>query len=294
MTKKYLIGVDLGGTKISCGVCLEDGTIVAKYRLPTQANSSKEKVLSNIVKCIQTTMAQADITTAQFIGIGIGSPGPLDPHTGEIIEPPNLPVLRHVNLKQEMIKVFQVPVEIDNDANVFALGEARFGAGRGYGLVLGCTLGTGFGTGFVINNKIYNGATGTAMEVWFTKYEQGMLEDYISGRGISAHFAQLTGQQAQPEEIATLARQNQAAAIDTWKNFGRHLGIGISYLVNVLDPHIVVLGGSISQQMPLFETEMRQHLFEHIHSIPRQKIAIAVATLQDNSPLLGAASLLLS
>ena len=154
-----IIGVDLGGTKIAAALSTEEGKIITDVNIPTEANQGKKQVIANIKKAINNLIRGQK---AQICCIGIGAPGPVLYEKGIVIEPPNLPGWKSVNLKMILEKEFKVPVSLDNDANCAALGELHFGAGRKARHFIYITLSTGIGGGIIIDKKIYRGANGSA------------------------------------------------------------------------------------------------------------------------------------
>jgi len=295
MGNKYVIGVDLGGTKISTGIMSRQGDILGKaVTIPTDANKPRKKILGNIKKSINTALNSAKITIGSISGVGIGSPGPLDIERGIILTPQNLPNLHYCNIKQEIQSVYSLPVYANNDANCFVLGECCFGAGKGAKIACGLTLGTGLGCGIVINGKIFAGATDTAAEIWCSPYLNGNFEDYISGRGIQKIYKNKSLRIAYPAEIAKWAEGGDVDAKLAWNEFGKHLGFVLSYIVNLIDPELIILGGSISNAYELFYQTMEKSLRENINPRPRETVKVVKAKLGDISGVIGAASLALS
>ena len=287
------IGIDLGGTKICGGVVSVEGKIISGkiFKLPTEADKGRNSVLNNLYTIISNCLEEAK--NIEILGIGIGSPGPLDIERGVLLNPPNLKPLHNFNLRAAVYKKFGLPVEVNNDANVFVLGEACYGAGKKYNLVYGITLGTGFGSGFVINKAIYSGATGTAAEIWCFPYKDGIMEDYVSGRGITFLYRERTKLTLPAEEIAKLAFEGDKDAISAWEEFGYHLGIGLTYVVDVVDPEVVIIGGSISKSYKLFERSLKDTLYSKINPLPAKKLKINLSQLKDKAGIIGAACLIL-
>ena len=159
-----LIGVDVGGTKVAAGLVNAAGEITYQMRTPMAANDAPAGLAAVIsaINCVRAaTAAHAD---GLISGIGICAPGPLDPRTGIVINPPNLPGWRNFPLAAEVSKTYGLPVRVDNDGNAAALAEALWGAGRGFRNVFCATIGTGIGTGIVFDGRIYHGRTGAAAE----------------------------------------------------------------------------------------------------------------------------------
>ncbi len=292
MSKPLAAGVDLGGTKIRTGLVDKDGRVMAPpVTVPTEADREASLVVANIVRCVDQCLAEAGHSREDLLGIGIGSPGPLDIENGIVLGATNLPTLNNYPLREKLREALSLPVELNNDANVFVLGEARGGAGRGQSIVFGVTLGTGFGAGLVIDGRIFNGATGTAAEVWNFKYGEGIIEDYISGRGLKGTYTRKTGRTLRPREIAEAARAGDADAIATFNEFGTHLGVALSYIVNVIDPGILVVGGSIANDWELFRDSMEASLRPNINEMPRMKLRVVPAELGPDAAVVGAAML---
>ena len=162
-----VVGVDIGGTKIAAGLVNHDGEIISRTRVPMVANGEAAIGLSAVISAIDSLSSTAtpEPKIRPLIrAIGICSPGPLDPITGVVINPPNLPCWRNFPLAAEIARVYRLPVKVDNDANAAALAEARWGAGRGYRNVFYAAIGTGIGTGIVFDGRIHHGRTVAAAE----------------------------------------------------------------------------------------------------------------------------------
>src|SRR2546430_10010309 len=164
---KPLIGVDIGGTKVAVGVVDANGTILHHLRRPMVASGEPEaalKAVSDAINALSAETSGAAASAGTIQSIGICAPGPLDPTTGVVINPPNLPCWRDFPLVARVIDLYRIPVKLDNDANAAALAETRWGAARGYRHVFYATVGTGIGTGIVLDGRIYHGHTGAAGE----------------------------------------------------------------------------------------------------------------------------------
>jgi glucokinase len=159
---------------------------------------------------------------------------------------------------------FAIPVVLNNDANAMILGESIFGAGKGCQMVLGFTLGTGIGCAVVNNRQIHLGANEMSGEIWLSPYRDGTIEDYVSGRGISRIYQELGGVEKTAVEIAQLARKDDPLAKKGWDEFGQALAFAMSWCVNLIDPDIVVLGGSISKSFDLFYRSMDLNFRKYI------------------------------
>ncbi len=285
------IAVDLGGTKVEAAVVTE-GNVERSVVLPTLASEGPAKVLSQICAAI-------DSLDAGRLPIGIGSPGPLDSEKGIILNTPNLP-LRKYPLAKKIAARYHVEVKVDNDAKCFALGEARFGKGKGYRHVVGIILGTGVGGGFVTDGKLYHGK-GNASEFGHmsiapgprcTCGNLGCLEEYASGRAILRDARSLGLRARDASEVFALAKGRGREAANARKAYavmGGMLGVGMLNVIHALDPDIIVFGGGVSKASRLFMPAMLRVVRERCIVAP-PRFAVSTGPMA----LLGAASLVLS
>jgi glucokinase len=286
-----IIGLDLGGYEIKAGL-VRGKTILRRVSLKTEAALGQEVVLRNICKAISALLS------AGVLGIGIGSPGPLDLRKGLIVKTPNLP-FTNFPLRQKIKRRFGLPVELDNDANCFVLAESLYGAGKGFDFVLGLTLGTGVGGGIVLGKNIFHGR-GNAGELGHMTIayagpsarcgHPGCLESYLAEAGIMRR-ARAAGLRASPEELYKLAAARNSTAIRIWSEIGKLLGIGLANLTNAFDPDVIVLGGKISRAARFFLPAAKAELKNRAFFTPP---SVKITALGDDAGILGAASLLKS
>lgn len=269
-----LIGVDLGGTGVQAGL-VDGGKIVRRSDLPTEAEQGKDRVIQNILKVIE------DVFDERAKGIGIGCPGTLK-EDGTVIHSPNLPI-NGVNLKKVIGERFGKPVRIDNDANCYVLAEALFGSGMGKSTVLGLTLGTGLGGALVIDGEVFRGRGNAGefghMTICYNGPESkccgnhGCIENYVGGGNVSRR----TGMTLR--YLFDQASEGNKQAIGFWKEFGSYLGVAVSNYVNILDPEIIVIGGTVTEAWKLFfpslEGEMKKRVMD------KREVLIAKAGLKD-------------
>jgi len=293
---RYSLGVDIGATKISF-ILLKEKQCVVKDKILTP---KKQK---DIIGTISEKILEIskNIPLKKIKGLGVGVPGPIDKERKLVLNPPNLKALFNFPLREVLEKTLSLKVKIENDANCFVLGEAVMGAGKDYRKVIGLTLGSGVGGGIVFKTapgkwQIYTGAFGSAGEFGHMtiKFDGvkcscgnvGCFEEYASEK----FFRRRT--KYSPKEIEDQARKGNKKAIALYKEFGKNLGIGIANLVNVLDPEIVVLGGSISKAAPLFLKETKKQIKKGIlSSYSKRFVKIKVAKLGDFGAAIGAALL---
>lgn len=286
------IGVDLGGTKIAAALISEKGEILKTNQIPTQASSGEKQVIKNIVGLIDSVMDY------EVKGIGVGSPGPLDPIRGIIGKTQNLP-FRNTRLKEILWKRFRTKVRIENDANVYALGEARFGAAQGLENVVVVTLGTGVGTGIIINGQIYrgNGNAGESGHITLDykgikrkgSKNTGEVELYLGAKGILKRARRIKIKDVR--ELHDLAKKGNSKAKAVWKETGHLLGVFLADLTYVLDPQAFVIGGNISQAYAYFGSAAKTTLKERLFFKPP---AMLKTRLGAKAPLIGAASLVIN
>jgi len=247
-----------------------------------------------MIEGIEQIVSNSELSIQEISGIGIGSPGPLDLQNGIIVDPPNLPTLHNFPIKQTLENYFKLDVAINNDANCFVLGETCFGSAQNAAIVCGATLGTGFGCGIVIDHKIFSGSTGTAAEVWCSPYADRNFEEYGSARTIRRIYQQITGQELEAKEIFNLADQDDQDAIAAWSEFGLHLGRILAIITNLLDPDVIVIGGSVSHAWKFFNDAMVENLHGNINQAPRNHVQVVRTVLGDDAGVIGAAALMLS
>lgn len=190
-----VIGVDIGGTKVAAGLVNSAGEVLFDARNPMVANDGPEKGLAAVTQAIESVSAQAAQSGKRIRALGIASPGPVDPRTGVVVNPPNLPCWRNFPLAAELAKIYRVPVVLDNDANAAGLAEALWGAGVGYHNVFYATFGSGIGTAIVFDGHIFHGRTGAAGEGGHITInfngpvcgcgKHGCIEAYASGPNIA-------------------------------------------------------------------------------------------------------------
>jgi glucokinase len=279
LTDKPIIGVDLGGTKVSAGR-VEDGRLTDQASAPVDSRSSEQTVLDVLARTI------GRVFTPGVAGIGVGVPSVVDIEQGIVYDVQNIPSWKDVPVGRILAGRFDRPVYVNNDANCFAAGEKHFGKGKPYRDFAGMTLGTGLGTGLIIDGRLYSGVNCGAGEFGMIPYGDSVLENYASGQyferrhGIKGEAAQARADKGDPDAIAMFRR------------FGAHVGDAVMIIMLAVDPQAVILGGSVSRAFPLFETAMR----ERLKSFPYHKSVERIIIDTSDEPqiaILGAAALYL-
>ncbi|MDZ7373172.1 MAG: ROK family protein [candidate division KSB1 bacterium] len=294
MASRLVAGIDFGGTKIRVGIIDQTGAMVGEVvERPTQAQRPADEIADTMARAVREAAGKAGVELRAMGGVGVGSPGPLDLATGTLLTPPNLPTMWNYPLREELEARLGLPVQLNNDGNCFVLGEAIFGAGRGAGIVAGVTLGTGFGCGIVVDRKIFEGATGTAAEIWCCPYQDATFEEYGSARGLVRCYRKAANVEADGREIFRRAEAGETAALEAYRDYGTHLGTMLSYLVNVLDPDVIVVGGSVAAGWEFFAEAADRALRANVNPRPRDHVKLVKAALGDLAGVLGAAALAL-
>jgi glucokinase len=313
------LGIDVGGTKLAVGVVAPDGHVVARRRLPTAGAGDGERLLERLAALAESACAEAGVAPGELDGVGVGLPGPVEPRTQMGLLVPDLPGLVGFPIAPFFTARWQNPapgwVAVENDANAAAIGEARFGAGKGARVICYFTVSTGIGGGVVIDGEVFHGARGQAGEFGHLKLrrdaplcrcgDRGCLEALASGTAIArrAREAALTGTgalhalaQSDPsaptaERVAVAVRRGDPLAQRVWADAMADLGAGVATVVNLFNPDVVVLGGGVSRAADLVLPAVRRVVTERAMSMHATAVRIEVAALGDDSGIVGAAAL---
>ncbi len=304
------IAVDLGGTQIRAARCAPDGSIEARHQTLTQAHEGQAAVIDRI----QAAIAQVwPLDGAR--AIGIAAPGPLDPWQGIVIAAPNLPGWDRVPLRDILAQRFNAPVHLGNDANLAAMAEWRFGAGRGHNDLLYLTISTGIGGGVISSGRLLLGAHGLAAELGHISVQPegprcncgnyGCLEKLAAGPAIAAHaVAQIVeGRPSLITELVNGRLQDVTAAIvgeaaaagdplsrEALARAGFLIGVGIVSMLHSFNPSIVILGGGVTKTGPLLFDPIQRVVTERVMR-PEYLVPIVPAELGGDVGLLGALAL---
>jgi len=288
-----LIGVDVGGTKVAAGLVSASGEITFQTRVPMAANDGAAG-LASVISAIDAVRASAYSNSGiqgSITGIGICAPGPLDPRTGIVINPPNLPGWRNFPLAAEISRNYSVPVRVDNDGNAAALAEALWGAGRGFRNVFCATIGTGVGTGIVFDGRIYHGRTGAAAEGGHNTIDYrgprcgcgklGCIEALASGPAIARRASEklaklladglghtskildLAGSHPDritSEMIGRAYAAGDSLAKEVLQETALYLTVWLGNIVDLLEPDVMILGGGAAAVLRPFFDDIREGL----------------------------------
>ena len=287
MNNYYLIGVDIGGTKISISLGTINGEVFRKKKFPTE--KSWKTVLEKVCQTIEELIAEIDKSAVKAIGISCG--GPLDSQAGVIYSPPNLPGWDKVPVCQILKDQTGFPCYLENDANACALAEWIWGAGKGTQNMIFLTFGTGLGAGLILDSKLYTGTSGMAGEVGHIRLAEegptgygktGSWEGFCSGGGLSRHYIKLFGEKKSGKDICSLAGDGNRDALMVINSAAHYLGRGIAMLLDILNPQIVIIGSIFTRDEDLFRTKMEQVIAKEALSITAGDCQISTAVLGES------------
>jgi glucokinase len=313
----YVVGMDLGGTKILATVVDQGGEIAAEAKLRTKAERGPSAVIERMAETARQAARQAGIDWAAVKGVGVGAPGPMNPETGVVYNPPNLAGWDEVALGPLLSKALGVPVCLENDVNLGTLGEYALGAGRGTRDMVGVFVGTGVGGGLILDGKLRSGFRHAAAEVGHMIVmadgpvcgcgKRGCLESVASRTaierdirlGIAAGRRSLIDKLIEDKGrmtsgvLAKALRKGDPLVSEVMSRVQWHLGLHAASIVNLIDPEMIVFGGGVVEALgdeflePVRVTA-RQY---YIQQTDAEKVRIVPAELGDYAGVLGAAVL---
>lgn len=309
------IGVDLGGTQIRAARYGRDLVRQERVALPTGAADGQTAVLSRIESAIHAVWPKAN---GEVIAIGMAAPGPVDSRSGVVLFAPNLPGWEHFPLRDWLEQTFGVPAFVGNDANLAALGEYRFGAGRGVDDLVYLTISTGIGGGIVLGGRLFEGGRGLGGEVGHIVVDvdgppclcgnRGCLEALASGPAIAraARAAIAAGRSSQirervggdleritAREVSLAAKEGDELAREILRRAGGYIGAAVVSLMYLLNPSLFVIGGSVAKAGELLFEPIRETVAVRIPEAYRSGVSIRPAALGDDAGLAGTLALIL-
>jgi glucokinase len=307
-----VVGVDLGGTSVKAALVSGDLELLARDSAPTDI-SDEDRLLAEIEQVVRR-VGEGETVSA----VGFGLPSQIDQRRGVVADSINVPIT-DVPFVAEMARRLDLPVKVDNDANVACLAEARIGAGRGRRHVIMLTLGTGVGGGIVIDGRLYHGATGYGGELGHMVIDEdgppcqghcpnhGCLESLASAAGVRAAAAQIAAERpggalaravegegdVDVRHVIDGALAGDADCVDALAIVGRHLGVGIANYVNIFNPDVVVVGGGIMAAGEILLGVAREEAGARALRPPWREVEVVAAELGNDAGVLGAAALVL-
>ncbi|MEU3351114.1 ROK family transcriptional regulator [Streptomyces sp. NPDC037389] len=299
-----VVGVDFGHTHLRVAVGNLAHQVLAEDAEPLDVDASAEQGLQRAEYLVRTLITKAGINPGKIVGVGLGVPGPIDAESGVLGSTAILPGWAGTNPRDDLAARLGVPVHVDNDANLGALGELVWGAGRGATDLAYIKVASGVGAGLVINGKIYRGPGGTAGEIGHITLDEsgpvcrcgnrGCLETFTAARYIlpllhSAHGTDLT-----VPRVVELAREGDPGCRRVISDVGRHIGSGVANLCNLLNPSRVVLGGDLADSGELVLAPIRESVSRYAIPSAARRLEVVPGALGGRSEVLGALALVLS
>lgn len=315
---RWIIGVDVGGTKVAAGFVNEQGEMGEHLRLPMNPRGSAEEGLAAVAAALDELLRRRGAVKSAEFPIGICAPGPLDPRTGTVLNPPNVPCWRDFPLAAEIQRRYGVSVIVDNDANAAALAESLWGAGKGYANVFYTCIGTGIGTGIVLDGRIFHGRTGSAAEGGHVSIDyhgprcncgkQGCIEALASGTAIARRarealavdakrgetLLKLAGGEAtaiRSEMVARAAREGDVLAQRTLSETMEYLAVWLGNIVDLLEPEVMILGGGVAEMLHPYFAEIQTRMKKWCVNARYAEIPLVAAHYGENSGIAGGAAL---
>ena len=309
--KKYVFGVDVGGTTVKMGLFNVAGEVLEKWEIKTRTENGGEAIIPDIAAAANGKLEEKGIAKEEVAGIGIGIPGPINeegvvPHTANL-------GWGYKEVTRELEELTGLPCKGGNDANVAALGEAWKGGAAGYSNVVMVTLGTGVGGGIIIGEKIITGSNGAGGEIGhlhvddnITGYcgcgNQGCLEQVASATGITNLANQalaasdkpsvLRGGEVSAKTVFDAVKAGDELAIEVAERFGKYLGTALASITAIVDPQAIVIGGGVSKAGPIILEYIEKYYQKYCFKSCRD-VKFALATLGNDAGIYGCAKMVL-
>lgn len=298
MQPKFIIGIDLGATNVKIGLLDSKGKILKKVNLTTKSFPGRLKLLVEITGTIHNILQEKKLHTKDIIGAGIGLPGPVDFKNGIVDYLPNIPGWSKFPIRKWFILRTGIKTFVDNDVNLIALAESRMGAARNAKNAICITLGTGVGGGIIINGNLYRGSSFSAGEVGHMPIAEkgpkcncggrGCLERFVGNKYLLQKARGSFGSSISLERLAELAKKKNNKAIAIWREAGRHIGVALAGVVNLLNPDRIVIGGGVANAGKVLFDEIEKTVKSLAMPTQRRTVKIVKAKLTDNAGIFGA------
>lgn len=294
---KYCLGIDIGGTKTAIALADSSGEIVRKELFSTEPEAGAQKLVERIRIIYEQLCEKQNIKKEQVAFAGVACPGPLDVKKGKIIHIATMG-FRDVPIKAMLQDALKLPVFLENDANCAALAESIIGVGKGLDPLVYVTISTGVGSGIIADGKILSGACSSAGELGHLTIEpdgrecvcgkKGCLELYCSGTAIANDGTAVRGIQTTTKEVFELARRGDSQMQKIVDNAADKLGLALSSIYHLIDPEILVLGGSVTNAYEGFAEPLLAALKKYTQNIEGRNLNIKISEFQGDQVLLGA------
>lgn len=313
--KRYVIGCDMGGTKILAVLYDRQFHPLAEIKARSRPQKGERYFFNTLKETFEDLLHQADVKKSEVAGIGIGCPGLIDDRRGVVTASPNLTFLNKLPLAARIERLTGIPVVLGNDVNVGLYGEHQFGAAKGHDHVVGIFIGTGIGGALIMNGQLYAGATGGAGEIGHVHMDrdgarcgcgrQGCFEALCSRLSIATEAAGLAARQMAPDllesagtdilaiksgQLADSIKSGEKAVIDLLRRKSRLIGRVMADLVNILNPEMIVLGGGLVEALPRIIVSESSDTMRKL-AMPGlvKSVKVAAARLGDHAIVMGGA-----
>ena len=285
---KYIIAIDIGGSTFKTGLFSEK---LIQLNISNQDKiryyNDKDQTVDAIINQVNNIIDDNNINKSDILGVGIALPGPLDSDKGIILNTPNLAIFQYYDIGKDFKEKLNLDIFIENDANLFSLGEWHSHYKQN-NIVVGVTLGTGLGFGLIINGELFKGGNGFAMEYGLSPFEWGICEKNVCIRYIKDRAKDLYGEELSPIVIEKYYKLNDKKAVKIYNEFGNHLGIVLSHIINMIDPNVIALGGGLSKAFDCFKESMFISIEDNAPAFNPDNIIIVQSQLGEKSSMLGA------
>ncbi len=311
--KPPVLAIDLGGTKVIAAIISDEGEVMAREYHHTLANEGPQPIINRMLLSIDHLLSAQDMSLSQLHSISVAAAGAIDMKKGVVTFSPNLPGWCDIPLRDIIKEKYGINTFLLNDASAAALGEHRFGAGRGVKSLIYLTVSTGIGGGIIINDKLYLGPCGSAGEIGHMTIDVngprcncgniGCLETLASGtavareairrvsRGEKSSLTEIVEGKIEnitAEKVGIAAQGGDSLASEIIAKAAVYLGVGIVNLVNIFNPEMIIVGGGMAKMGDLLLAPARQVVLERAYQLPAQAVRIVPAQLGDDAGVLGA------
>ncbi|MFR9673226.1 ROK family transcriptional regulator [Streptomyces sp. TR06-5] len=299
-----VVGVDFGHTHLRVAVGNLAHRVIAEEAEPIDVDASAQEGFDRAEALVQRLVGAAGIPRDKIVGVGLGVPGPIEQETGALGSTAILPGWAGTRPREELAERLGVPVYVDNDANLGALGEKVWGSGRGASDLAYIKIGSGVGAGLVINDRIYRGPGGTAGEIGHITLDEsgpvcrcgnrGCLETFTAARYVLPLLHSTHGPDITVPAVVQLARDGDPGCRRVVADIGRHIGSGVASLCNLLNPSRIVLGGDLAEAGDLLLDPVRDSVARYAIPSAARRLAVAPGMLGGRAEVLGALALVLN
>lgn len=302
--KRKILGIDIGGTNLRGAVITDNGDIIARRKVSSNAGKGIDQLIDTLTDFIE------EFDKHEIDGLGIGIPGIIDQKKGILTQAPNIAGVKNYPLRKNLLKKLSadIPIVIENDANCAALGEFWMGAGESkISSMIMLTIGTGLGGGIILDGKLWTGEDGMGGEIGHMTINSdgplcncgnsGCIESYVSAEALRRIVDDMpriknklskVNKEDIPEALTELASSGDNDALDIWKELGKNLGVGIASLANILNMEMVVIGGGISNAWNYFIKDTKNEISKRGLKAPAERLKIRKAVLGDDAGIFGA------